>query len=198
MPERWLPGAVILAAGAATRMGQLKQLLPYRGRTLVEHAVDQAQLAGLGPVVVVLGASAPLVREAVEGTSAAWVVNENWRSGMGSSLTTGIAKLLAIAPDISAVAILLADQPRVTAHDLSAMSRKLETSCAPMIAASYAGTVGVPALFRNTEFEKLKNLAPEAGARALLRGGETEIQFYPLPEAAIDIDTPADFAALAD
>lgn len=179
-------------------MGQPKQLLPYRGRTLVEHAVDQAQLAGFAPVVVVLGANAPLVCNAVERTSAAWVVNENWESGMGSSLTTGIAKLLAIAPDAPAIAILLADQPRVTANDLSAMSRALETSSAPIIAAGYAGTVGVPALFRNTEFEKLKNLTPDSGARALLRGGQSEIQSYPLPEAAIDIDTPADFAALAD
>ncbi len=48
--------AVVLAAGAATRMGKLKQLLPYRGRTLIQHAVDQALQAGFDPVVVVVGA----------------------------------------------------------------------------------------------------------------------------------------------
>jgi molybdenum cofactor cytidylyltransferase len=189
-------GAVILAAGAATRMGQIKQLLPFRGGTLVEHAVRQAQQAEFDPVVVVLGAQAELVREAVLPTGAAWIVNADWESGMGSSLRCGVARILEMDLDLEALAVLLADQPFVTAKHLRQMGREFEQQGAPILAALYGGTVGVPAIFGSSVFAKLMTLPPDAGARALLRGGEAEVQRYELPEAATDIDTPADFAAI--
>jgi molybdenum cofactor cytidylyltransferase len=92
--------------------------------------------------------------------------------------------------------MLLADQPHITARQLAGMYAEFENSDTPILAASYAGTVGVPAIFRNSVFETLKNLAADAGARALLRGGAAQVQQYELPEAATDIDTPEDFATL--
>jgi molybdenum cofactor cytidylyltransferase len=189
-------GAVLLAAGEAKRMGRLKQLLPYRGRTLLEHAIAQAQAAEFTPVVVVLGAQAEVVAEVVGRTSASWVVNRNWQSGMGSSLTTGVAKALEIEPGLNGIAVLLADQPCITATQLSEMWAEFEKVQAPIVAASYAGTVGVPAIFRSSVFGKLKQLPLDAGARQLLRGGEAEIHRYELPAAATDVDTPEDFAEL--
>jgi molybdenum cofactor cytidylyltransferase len=186
-------GAVILAAGAATRMGRIKQLLPYRGATLVEHTILTAQKAGFAPVVVVLGAQAVAVGEAVTRTTAERVMNQDWEAGMGSSVTAGVARLL----DLDAVAILLADQPCISATDLTAMCRELEGSEAAVVAASYAGTVGVPAIFRNSLIPMLLQLAPDAGARALLRDKGLNVLRYELPAAATDIDTPEDFAALS-
>lgn len=185
-------GAVILAAGAATRMGRIKQLLPYRGRTLVEHSISQAQQAGFAPVLVVLGAQAESVAEAIARTTAEVVINEAWQTGMGSSVTAGVKRM----SGVDAVAILLADQPCISATDLSAMHRILESSDAAVIAASYAGTVGVPAIFRAAVFPMLLQLAPDAGARALLRDKSLSVLHYGLPAAATDIDTPEDFAAL--
>jgi molybdenum cofactor cytidylyltransferase len=189
-------GAVILAAGAATRMGRIKQLLPFRGLTLVEHAIKQAQQAEFSPIVVVLGAQAEAVAEAVARTRAECVVNENWQSGMGSSISSGVGRILDIAPHLDALALLLADQPFITASHLKQMGHLFTQNSAPILAAKYAGSAGVPALFRNTVFAALKNLPPEAGARALIRGGAADVLEYHLPEAATDIDTPADFAAL--
>ena len=163
---------------------------------MVEHAIYQAQAAGFHPVVVALGAHAETVGEAVAKTTALSVVNENWASGMGSSITCGAAKILELSPDVDSMAVLLADQPLVTSEHLRNMGRVFMTNNAPIVAAAYAGTLGVPALFRRSVFDQLKTLKPEAGARALLRGGAAEVHGYDLPEAAIDIDTPEDFAAV--
>jgi molybdenum cofactor cytidylyltransferase len=189
-------GAVILAAGAATRMGRIKQLLPYRGRTLVEHAIHQARFAGFAPVVVVLGAQAEAVGEAVRRTSAESVVNENWESGMGSSIVAGVARMLELAPKVEGIAVLLADQPYISAGHLAGMSRVFDSRTEPILAASYAGTLGVPALFRNTMFAKLQKLKPDAGARSLLRQEDSRVYGFELPEAATDVDTPEEFANL--
>jgi molybdenum cofactor cytidylyltransferase len=177
-------------------MGSIKQLLPYKGCTLVEYAIQQAQASGFDPVVVVLGAQAEAVGGAVAHTSALSVVNENWASGMGSSITCGAAKILELRPDMDSLAVLLADQPLVTAEHLKKMGRVFLMTNAPIVAAAYAGTLGVPAFFRRSVFHQLQALKPEAGARALLRGGDAEVLVYDLPEAAIDVDTPEDFAAV--
>jgi molybdenum cofactor cytidylyltransferase len=171
-------------------MGCAKQLLVFRGRTLVEGAILRAQEAGFAPVVVVLGARADEVRLAVQRTTAEWVVNENWASGMGSSIKAGLGKM---PPDVDGVAVLLADQPFVTAEHLREMARVFAS---PILAARYAGTLGAPALFGREVFSRLRALPDEAGARALLRGGDGDVREYDLPEGATDIDTPDDFAGL--
>jgi molybdenum cofactor cytidylyltransferase len=185
-----MPAAgIILAAGAATRMGRLKQLLLYDGKTLVEHAVEQALGAGFDPVVVVLGAEAAAVRAALATQPVRLVDNSSWHLGMGSSIAAGVEVLL----DASSLGVLLADQPFVTARHLRDMQALLDGGAAPAVAAEYNGTLGVPALFRRELFGSLQSLDPANGARGLLRTHATP---FPLPEAAIDIDTPEDFETL--
>ena len=177
-------------------MGRLKQLLSYAGRTLVEHAVRQALEAGFAPVIVVIGAEAQALRAALASKHVEIVENENWPLGMGSSLAAGTHHLQTLDTDSAALAVLLADQPLVTAAHLIAMRRLLHTGHAVAVAAQYNGALGVPALFKREMFGRLASLRPEAGARDLLRNQEFDVAAFPLPEAAMDIDTPADFAAL--
>jgi molybdenum cofactor cytidylyltransferase len=188
--------AIVLAAGAAIRMGRLKQLLCYRGRTLVQHAVEQVIGAGFDPVIVVVGAEAAAVRLAVAAQRVLVVENERWGSGMGSSVAAGVGWLQQAGRDSEAVAILLTDQPLVTSAHLIAMSSLLQTSEAPILAAEYAGMPGVPALFRRVMFPALAALKPEAGARQILRDSGVSVVRFPLPEAAVDVDTPEDFETL--
>lgn len=188
--------AVILAAGAATRMGKLKQLLPYRGRTLVEHSIQQAVEAGFHPIIVVVGAEADAVRRAIAAQPIEIVQNQQWQSGMGSSIAAGIRQLKESGAESAAVAIVLGDQPLVTAEHLAAMRTLLHTRENPVVAAQYQRTIGVPALFKRELFSMLASLPPEAGARHLLRTSVVRVTEFPLPEAAVDIDTPADFGAL--
>jgi molybdenum cofactor cytidylyltransferase len=189
--------AIILAAGAATRMGRLKQLLPFRGKSLVEYAVVQATEAEFHPVIVVVGADSRAVRNALAGLDVLVVENSRWESGMGSSIAAGVEYLEVSKADADAAAILLPDQPLLTADHLKQMGKLLGQSSAAVIAAHYDGTLGVPAIFRRTLFPRLIALHGEAGARSLLRDSKENVIPFDLPEAAIDVDTPDDFAALA-
>lgn len=175
-------------------MGRLKQLLRYHGRTLLDHSIRQAVEAGLEPVIVVVGAEAEELAEAVAAENIEIVRNARWESGMGSSVAAGMRRVEDSGSE--AVAILAADQPLVTSEHLREMSKLLWSSSVRMVGAEYNGTLGVPAFFKREMFSLLASLPPEAGARRLLRGARTEIGAYPLPEAALDIDTPEDFAAL--
>jgi molybdenum cofactor cytidylyltransferase len=185
--------AIILAAGPARRMGQLKQLLAYRGRTLLQHSIDQAVGGGFAPVIVVVGASSPMLRESIAGRRVEIVQNEAWETGMGSSITAGMQVLLNNAEVPSAIAILVADQPLIEAKHLAAMRQLLFAADASIVAAQYSDTLGVPALFKPEFFHALSSLAPEAGARTLLRDSNATVIRFPLPQAAVDIDTPEDF-----
>lgn len=186
--------AVVLAAGEARRMGRTKQILPLGKGTLVSHSVEVALDAGFAPVIVVVGAEAALVQAAVAAKPVEIAHNENWRTGMGSSIAAGIRQLQQLQAESAAVAILLTDQPLVTSDHLIRMKRLLVTSGAPAVAAEYNGTIGVPALFRRQLLPRLVALTGEGGAKPLLRDPGT-VRFE-LPEAAIDIDTPADLPAL--
>ncbi len=190
-----MTAAIVLAAGAATRMGQPKQLLPYRGDTLLGHAIEQARQAGFEPIVVVLGANARRVRVSISDKPVDVVENPAWERGMGSSIATGMGWLQRFPPSGS-VAILLGDQPLIAADHLRTMARLSEENDTLVVAAEYGGQVGVPAIFKPAVFGHLATLPPERGARHLLRMPDLSVFRYPLPEAAVDLDTPEDFAAL--
>jgi molybdenum cofactor cytidylyltransferase len=177
-------------------MGKLKQLLPYRGRTLIQHAVDQALQAGFDPVVVVVGAESAAVRSVVATQKTVLVENVYWRSGMGSSISAGMRWLNDEKTEAAAIAILLGDQPLVTAQHLQDMRNLLHQVPADVIAAEYDGNLGVPALFKRNLFTTLSELPPGVGARHLLRHSGLRVEPFPLPEAALDIDTPGDYENL--
>jgi molybdenum cofactor cytidylyltransferase len=147
-------------------------------------------------VIVVLGAGAEAIRPAIESLAIEIAVNPDWETGMGSSIRTGLQRLLERDKSPEYLAILLADQPHVHAAHLAEMHGLLTRSDASLIAAEYEGTLGVPAIFRRDLYPALATLPAQAGARQLLREHEAELLRYPLPAAAIDIDTPSDFAAL--
>jgi molybdenum cofactor cytidylyltransferase len=175
-------------------MGRLKQLLPYGGKPLVAHAINQAQAAGFAPVVVVVGAQADAVRSAVASMKVEVAYNDRWQTGIGSSIAVGVE----VTPPVYAVMILTGDQPLVTAPHLAAMRDLLETSGADAVAAEYNGTIGIPALFRGALMERLIQLPPSAGAKMLLQSSDLRVAPYPLPEAAADVDTPEDWQRLVD
>ncbi|HEX4810646.1 MAG TPA: nucleotidyltransferase family protein [Bryobacteraceae bacterium] len=189
--------AIILAAGAATRMGEAKQLLPFGHTTLIQHAIEQAVGAGFDRVAVVVGAHAQEIQEAIADLSVDVVRNEAWETGMGSSLVAGLQHILTSGSNPDYIAILLADQPLVRAEHLAAMRRLADQSQSPIVAARYGGTLGVPAFFKRTLFPDLEALPPTTGARHLLKLPGQKIVVFDLPEAAVDIDTPEDFQALS-
>ena len=196
-PTACLPvAAIVLAAGSGSRMGQLKQLLSFDGQTLVENAVRVALDAGFDPIIVVVGAQSASVRKMIASKHVVIVENEQWQSGMGSSISAGVRQLRELGTDSAAVAILLVDQPLVTASHLREMKKLLSQPGTKIVAAQYTGVLGVPVIFKRDLFSVLAALEPQVGARLLLRDRNQAIMPFDLPEAAVDVDTPEDFAAL--
>jgi len=186
--------AVVLAAGEASRLGRPKQLVAYRGRSLIRGAVEAALGGGCSPVVVVLGARAEQVRREIEPRDVRVVVNSAWREGMAASVRAGIAELAA-ADEVEAVVLTGCDQPHLSAEvfrRLLEAYRGREDPAASMAACEYAGTLGAPALFARAEFGRLLSLEGDRGARDLLRAEAGRVVRISWPEGARDVDTPED------
>jgi len=189
-------GAVILAAGASTRMSIPKQLLQFRGQTLLTRAASVALEAGCRPVVVVTGANAAACRESLRGLDVLEAENQQWESGMSSSIRVGIEALVTANPQIAAVILMLCDQPFVTRDVIVGLVRAYyETGCS-IVASRYGGSYGVPALFAKAHFAKLATLEGAAGAKPIIQKHLRKIHLLPFPEGKIDIDTRDDFARL--
>lgn len=193
-----MPGIVILAAGGSTRMGTPKQLLAYGGTTLLGHAVETARSIDGAPVVVVLGAHAAEIRASTGDPGLIFAENPGWRRGMGSSLRTGLAALVAGHPDVPAAIFMLCDQPLVSPETLAGLVAAHEEAGRPIVASRYAGTLGVPALFARALFAELLVCGDHrGGAQRIIRARRDQAIGVPFEHGAVDIDTPAEYEALA-
>ena len=187
--------AVVLAAGESSRLGRPKQLVEFRGRSLIRGAVEAAREAGCSPVVVVLGAKAETVRREIDPLEVRAVVNEGWREGMGGSVRAGITELVGGGNGIEAAVLMVCDQPRLSAEVLRGLIEAYlgrEDRTATMAACAYAGTLGVPALFARGEFDRLLALQGDRGARDLLRARPGRVVRVSWPEGIRDVDSSGD------
>ena len=183
---------MLLAAGSSSRFGSPKQLADVAGRPMLARTLDAvSQLERRHAVTVVLGANAerlePLVREA----AAHVAFNPDHARGIASSIRVGLAQ----APfDARGALITLADQVAVTADDLRQLVSRWEQQPDRIVAAQYAGTIGVPAIFPVDLFRELAELQGDRGARVVLLRYPERVIAVPMPSAAQDIDTPRDLA----
>lgn len=186
---------IILAAGAATRMQKVKQLLPYQKTTLLEHAITTAKHSLAQITICVLGAHKTIIKEKIQDT-AITINNTEWESGMGSSVAKGVQAALALAPDVDAVVFTLADQPFVTSAFLNLLQEKAVQHPSNIIAARYQQTLGVPVLFPKKYFKDLLELTGEQGAKKLLSVYSAAVIAVIPDFENIDIDTPEDYLKL--
>ncbi len=188
--------AIILAAGASTRLGQPKQLVAVDGETLLHRTARLAIQVGCLPVVVVLGRDAATLAGEVEGLGASIVINDEWQTGMASSLSRGLQAVLAAKPHQLRVMILVCDQPKL---DASVLRELLTTHTAKeaLIAASrYQGTNGVPAIFSRELYPELLELTGDQGARRIIQLHLAEVVSVDFPGGGFDLNTPEDLARL--
>jgi len=191
-------GAVVLAAGSASRMGRPKQALQLGGQSLLRRASLAALGSGCSPVVVVTGAHAELLRAELNGLDVREVFNPHWQTGMASSIRTGLDGLLVANPDATAVVFLVCDQPHVTAELISRLTAAYRETQRPVIASSYGGSLGVPALFGRNLFARLARLEGSAGAQQIIEENASDADFLPFPGGEVDVDTPHDFSRLIE
>jgi molybdenum cofactor cytidylyltransferase/nicotine blue oxidoreductase len=158
-------GGIVLAAGEGKRFGGPKQVAQLDGRPLLEHAV-RAMLAvpSISPVVVVLGAHAREVRDAVDLDGADVVVCEDWADGQSASLRAGVAAL----GEVEAAVITLGDQPFITPQVIAGVLDHRGRHLA--VRATYDGKPGHPVLLERRLLDHVTELEGDVGARELLDG----------------------------
>jgi len=192
MAETFSCALILLAAGASSRMGRPKQLLPVEGRPLVRAMAETVFAAPVAPVIVVLGAHAEEILPALDGLPLRAVVNAGWAEGLGSSLRAGMKELAAVAPKVDAVIVVLADQPDVSAAHLARLIAAHAKTGRSIVASEHHGVPMPPALFSARHFPALGALRGDTGARALFQTHRREVVTVQL-ESANDLDTPADY-----
>ena len=186
-------GIVILAAGRSGRFGKPKQLLQFDGKSLISRAVKSALESDCYPVIVVLGANFDLIKSEIETFDSEIIFNDEWQTGMSSSIKKGLSKLLEISPKCPAVIFALCDQPFINSEHFNKLNNKFYESNKPIIASVYGKTTGVPALFSSEFFPVLTTLDGAKGAKEIIEINSNSVEKIILPEAGIDIDTQADF-----
>ena len=187
-------GAVILAAGSSSRMGRPKQILQFQGESLIRRAARAALGAGCHPVVVVTGANAELMRSQLDGFEVCEVLNTLWETGIASSIRVGVKAL--VGADVDAAVVMLCDQPHVTADVISNIIAAHRTTGKPIVASTYGGSFGVPALFSREFFAELERLEGAAGAKQVIHRHASLAHFLSFPCGEVDVDTPDDFSRL--
>lgn len=177
-------------------MGRPKQLLPYKGKSLLEHTVDMANDAEANPVIVVLGASAALLEKEIDEKKVHIVENKEWEEGMASSIRCGLNTLLHIAPSSDAVIFMVCDQPFVSASLLNELITTQKKTGKLIVSSQYENAIGPPVLFHKTIFPELLELKGDAGARKIIERHNNDTATVLFTNGNIDIDTEADYKAL--
>ena len=186
--------AILLAAGESSRMGRLKQLLPWAGATLLEWQVAQMRDAGVADVVVVLGHEAAAIRDAVGRLPARVVVNESYREGRASSLRRGAE---AIRDDAGAILVLGVDQPRPAAVTRRLIERWRESE-ALLVVPTAGGRRGHPVLVDGSLLAELRSVSEaELGLRAVTERHAAATDLVEIEDTSVhlDLNTPADYAS---
>jgi molybdenum cofactor cytidylyltransferase len=190
-------GLIVLAAGGSRRLGQPKQLLSYQGKSLIRHTVDCAIASICDPIVVVVGAYADKVQSEVEDLAISIVENPDWSLGLSTSIRVGVQSLRQGKPSLAAAIITLCDQPFLTSQLINQLVSAYQTTQKAIVATYYADTLGVPALFTASVWDKLHELKGDRGAKALIQQWPKEvIASIPFVQGDVDIDTWEDWRSL--
>lgn len=189
MNEIW---AIVLAAGLSTRMGTQKLLLPFEGKTIIEKVVGNILLSGIKQVQVVLGSDHTEIAELLKSYPVSFVLNENFRTGMHSSVISGVK---ALPPEAKAVLIFLGDQPFIPAKAIETVVAAWRSSGKGIVIPLFEGKRGHPPLYDLKYREELLNLDPAQGLRSVAKKFQEdicEVETF-CPEIVRDIDTKNDY-----
>jgi len=189
---------IILAAGNSSRFGGTKQLLHFNGKTLLQHAVDEAMEAGAEPVVVVTGANAKEVAGSINIDKVEVVFNEHWEEGMASGIVAGVNAAITYNNNIEKIIIAVCDQPFISSSLFHQLYQTQNEGVQHIVASAYADTIGTPVLFTQKYFDALLSLKGDEGAKKVLLANKDDVATIDFPQGVIDIDTEKDYKDLLD
>ena len=205
MPGAW---AILLAAGESSRMGRLKALLPWRGRTLLEHQTAALLEGGAERVVVVLGHRADELRPLLEGRDGVgWTLNPDYLQGKTTSIKAGLSALpssLSLEGEgqcggegVREILLLNVDQPR-SAADVARILAAHRSGDYDVTVPEYRGKGGHPVVLSAALLPELREIDEESqGIKAVVRRRPWAVQRIPLdnPEILLDLNTPEQYRA---
>ena len=194
--------AIVLAAGASSRMGRPKALLPIgpagkAGETFLSRITHTLQEAGVEEIIIVLGNDAAAVRAAMSGPDRSVRLIENTHPDQGqlSSLLVGLRA--ADRPGVRAVLVTLVDVPLVSADTVrTVLSTYKEIKGALIVRPARKGQHGHPVIFDRVLFQELRQADPAIGARSVVHAHHADVVDVEVPDAGAftDIDTPEAYA----
>jgi len=187
--------AVLLAAGTSSRMHEFKQLLPFRGRTIVEACVETLLATTADEVVVVVGHRGDEVAAVLARFPVSIVRNDAYLEGMSSSVAAGV---VAARGNADAVMICLCDQPHVPKSVFDAVLDAYRASVAPIVVPTIAGDTGHPVIFDLSLADEMLGVDPAHGLRAVTYAHRAETLRVPVDSVGVldDMDTQEDYERL--
>lgn len=175
---------LVLAAGSSRRLGQPKQLLSFRGRTLLDASLDVARAAPFSQRLVTIGGAAPEVRERVDFSGVDVVDSLHFTDGCSSSIVSALAT---VEESSVGIVMLLGDQPNVDVAVIEALIDAATVSRAALAVCNYTDGRGHPFWFGRHVFEELSELHGDKAVWKLIESGT-----YPVLEVSVDTPVPLD------
>jgi molybdenum cofactor cytidylyltransferase len=183
---------LVLAAGGSSRLGQPKQLLPFRTATLLDHTVATARGCAFDQLLVAIGGAAGAVRAQVDLSGADVVVNDSYGEGCSSSIAAAMA---ALDPRARLMILLLGDQPGVTSGTVASLLAG--RGDADLAVCRYDDGLGHPFCFSRRLFPTLRGLRGDKAVWKLVAAGGDDVAKVPVTgPVPIDVDTWADYEAV--
>lgn len=186
---------LILAAGGSKRMGSPKQLLSFRGTSLIEYAISESIKTNVTQTFVVLGANYDLIQQKIASYPVSILKNLSWEVGMGSSIRFGMEHIKK-EKKYDAVLISLIDQPLLGSSHYDQLINELIKNKNNIVATDLGKRVGVPAIFTNDYFDELSELDADYGARYVIEKNNDKVKKIQVYDKGKDIDTPKEYKDL--
>jgi len=178
-----LLAAVILSAGASSRMGRPKALLPYREGTFLEHLIQVTRHSRIGVTRVVLGAGAEEIRTIAKLDASVVVVNPRWEQGQLSSICAGIRSLEGI--ETEGIVLCPVDHPLVSARLVGDLVAQFYLNAKTIVLPVHNGRRGHPVIFSSALYGELLTAPADKGARAVVWAHSADILEVPTDEQGV-------------
>ena len=165
--------AAILAAGESRRMGSPKALLPYRGKTFIEHLIEITHHPRIAVRRIVLGAHVDEIRAKLPGESASVVINPDWRQGQLSSIQAAIRTIA--ADETAGIILCPVDHPLISPELIARLIDAFDSSGQLIVLPIYHGRRGHPVIFGASLYAELLAASPAIGAREVVWAHAAEL-----------------------
>lgn len=190
-------GVVILGAGSSSRLGQPKQLLAYKKKSLLQNIIDTTKHLNFSSKVVVLGANADQILSSVDAEGFEIKINSEWQEGIASSIRMGIRQSISDNPSLEHMLFLLTDQPFVSDQLLHKLLKMHFEGNKLITGSKYNNIIGVPAIFDRPVFPQLMELRGDMGARYIInKYPDDDVAAVDFDLGYFDIDTKEDYRKL--